>query len=134
MSDKEPETVRKIQYNFNNFLWKCLDKIETAMDEGDYILAMERAVRLVNYLPAQIKKEFRPKAQTLRKRVIEKTKEIEGVDDYTTRMRRLDFMQRLASRLVPEFINDLLIALDERGYLEVKPRQVPRGYEAAGYE
>ena len=117
MSEEQPKKAEK---KFSNFLWSRIDMIDKARDKGDHLLALQRTIRLIDYLPTPVKEKFKPKAKNMREELRRKVKAVKEVDDYLTLMRRSSYAQRMASVFVEELVDELMTELYDRGYLEKK--------------
>jgi len=119
--------VRAVQFNFVNFLWKNLDRINDALDVGDYILALQRALRLVKFLPLDIKEHFREKIEGIESDVRRILSRAGNGDVYLDVVGKHRCLQGYARKAVMEFIDELMSVLDDRGYLEAR-RSWEEGY------
>ena len=119
--------VRAVQFNFVNFLWKNLDRINDALDVGDYILALQRALRLITFLPSDIKEHFREKIEKIESDIRRIVGLANNGDVYLDVVGKHRSLQAYARRTVMGFVDELMTVLDDRGYLEAR-RSWEEGY------
>jgi len=128
MSKNETVEPSKFQPTYSGFLIDKLNKIELAWDQDMPEAALRRALRLVNFLPKELKKKLKPKKEIIVK-ALNSAYRISGVDYYTTQQIRNRKARTIASLYLEPFVDEMLDWLDERGYLEEKKRIVPEGHE-----
>jgi len=134
--EESKEKVRKIQYNFVNFLWERLAAIERDLDEGRPFPAWKKTYRLLKYMPSAVKKELSEMAEKYNKIVNQYNTKVSKMmmSPYEKLRTRRHVVDRFAWTFTNDFIDKMMLLLDEREYLEIRARRVPTGYERAGYE
>jgi len=127
VSDKGLDPA-KIQPTYSGFLIDKVNKIYESWDNGNQERSLRRALRLVYFLP----KELKDKMRDDKNKIIEefnKAYRVSGVDWYTRQQNRNRAARRVAQDYLPSFVDEMMNWLDERGYLEEKRRKIPEGSE-----
>lgn len=127
MSDQGLNSA-KIMPTYSGFLIDKVNKIYEAWDKNQLETALGRAIRLVYFLP----KELKDKMRDDKNKIIEefnKAYRVSGVDWYTRQQNRNRAARRVAQYYLPSFVDEMMNWLDERGYLEEKRRKIPEGSE-----
>lgn len=123
--DLDPADIKP---TYNSFLIDKINKIYEAWDKNLPETALGRAVRLVYFLPKELKDKLRDE----RNKIVAKFNEayqVSGVDWYTKQQNRNRQARRVANHYLPSFVDEMMNWLDERGYLEEKRRKIPEGSE-----
>jgi len=115
--DKKNVEPQQIMPTYSGFLIDKLNKISEAWDEGDMELALRRAMRLVYFLPTDLKKVLLPKVSVIRKQM-NHAYALHGSDFFTTQIIRNRAARQITLRELPPFIDQVVELLDQRGYLE----------------
>jgi len=106
------------------FLFKGIMDIYEAWDEGNVEFALRRALRLVVFLPTDIKKALWPDKEKIEKDLAQAYK-TQGVDWYTRQQNRNRAARRVAWYHIEPFVDEMVRLLDEKGWLErgaLRPR------------
>lgn len=122
MESKLDQTQLERPYTF--FLFKRIDQIYEAWDEADLELALRRALRLVVFLPNDIKDALWPKKEEITKKMRD-TSQIQSVDFFTSHLVRNKASFRVAMFYLEPFVDEMVRRLDEKKWLErgaLKPR------------
>ncbi len=132
MSDYEDSRVVGVSANWLQFLWTNMGIIERYRQEGHYDYALGICADLVDWLPEDLKRQFKPRAETIRHNMeIITTAQLPALKLQTDVLARYAIRKRLLRRYayaaLLDFINKLSLALDEKNYYEFKK------YESTGY-
>jgi len=127
----EVEAIKGAQFNFLSFLWKQITDIRELQKRGYYYEALVQALDLIDYLPQdfQDKLKFQQKAQKIAERISQIDRDAEGVDAYTQMVDSLSSLDEHAKTVLKDFMADLCVKLDAKGYMEKRPSEVERGSE-----
>jgi hypothetical protein len=125
----KPSEAKAVSTNFQGFLWTAITKIEQYEDEGDYAAALNKACRLIKYLPVNVKKKMEQDVEQITT-FMNNIFQTKGGDFYTSMLGRNHQLTNDASALLKQFMNKLMMLLDERGiYMEYKRKEVPTGFQ-----
>jgi len=111
------------------FLFKGIMDIYEAWDEGNVEFALRRALRLVVFLPSDIKKALWDDKKRIEKDLGQAYKTA-GVDWYTRQQNRNRAARRVAGYYIEPFVDEMVQLLDEKGWLErgaLRPRAKGHG-------
>jgi len=106
------------------FLFKQIDRIYDAWDEGDYEHALSRALRLIVGLPTDIKEALWDEKQEITKE-LNQAYSSQGVDFFTTHLVRNREGKRVSMMRLGPLMDKMIRLLDEKKWLErgaLKPR------------
>jgi len=122
----KPAEAKAVSTSFQGFLWSEIGKIREAENEGDLLIALNRACSLVKYLPISVKEQLQENVNQITE-LVNKNFNIESSDFQTTMLLRNRQANDSAQRYLKAFINKLMMLLDERGiYMEYKrKKQIP---------
>lgn len=128
-SSESVQPIKGAQFTFLNFLWKQIGDIRELQKSGLFYEALRQTIDLIDYLPKdfQNKFEFQQKAKKISKELDEINNGVESVDEYTHMVDRLEALDNYSKGKLKEFIAELSIRLDEKGYEEKKSSPIERG-------
>ena len=112
-------------------MWKQLAIITELEDNYYYERALQKAIRLVKYLPSDFQDPKKLNFPAKAKSVLEELNKV-IIDNAMSHRRNINTRQaknQIASNLLDEFIQELCITLDKKGYMEQKGGLTPRGHE-----
>jgi len=102
---------------YTAFLMDKVNKIYDAWDSEDITLALRRAIRLVVFLPTEMKKELEADVEDIQKDMM-KAYRVKGVDFHTDQLARNREARRVATQYLEPFVDELIDLLDKNHYLE----------------
>lgn len=119
--------VARVQPKYESFLWRELMKIRDAETLGDYMTACSLTVSLIKFLPSQFKTEFGKRAESITTAVEIYSANLK-THALTGQVAKHRKVQAFSRDLFNTFINDLIKALDQAGYMEmhIRPRFTQR--------
>ena len=109
--------VKAVMPTYISFLMGRLIEIWQAWDGNDPEFALRKAIRLVLFLPKDLKKKMEDEANSITKE-INQAYNVGGVDWYTRQQNRNRAARSIAVQRLPSFLDKMVELLDERGYLE----------------
>lgn len=104
--------IKSMVPNYYSFIMKILNEIWDAEDINNYPLAMERACRLIKYLPEKGKRELTEERERIEKRL---KKEVHVTSFFANINNKQAQRQiaKIAKEEEPEFINKITTWLDK---------------------
>ena len=118
----------KVIPTYNSFLIDKINRIYDSWDEGNPEMALMRALRLVVFLPRELKAKLEGKqAEIMKDLKVAYAKE--DVDWFTTQRTRNRVAKQISILHLEPFIDEMTTWLDQRGYFEEQRRVVPVGNE-----
>lgn len=131
MSERgKDKSVKDVEASYKAFLWREISRIREAQAKGDYVLAIEYALTLVNYLPIEVKKKLRERAKLIRRDLQAVTANTRGTNFFGQSLNRAKAVTRTSKLFLEEFTDLLSTELDLREvYIERLRRAIPTGFE-----
>ena len=120
--------VKDVMPTYRAFLAGRLLEIWAAWDNGNLEQSLRRALRLVTFLPRELKKELRKDEERITK-ALNAAYRVQGVDWYTRQQNRNREARRVASLYLEPFVDKMTDLLDEGDYLVKTFKVVPGGTE-----
>lgn len=129
MSKKKDKAkpVRNVDPNFRSFVFKEYSKIREAHATGDTALAMELLTTLISYLAEDAQEHFWQRAQDIRDGIMFVAQMPAGTDLFTAELIKKRRVEQASRALFDFFLKDFAIYLDQRGYMEEQPKEIPTG-------
>ena len=127
MSDELAKSYLEKPYTV--FLFKSIMGIHDAWDQGNVEFSLRRALRLVVFLPNDIKKALWDDKKKIEKD-LKQAYRTQGVDWYTRQQNRNRQARRVASFYIEPFFDKMIRLLDQKGWLErgaLRPRAKGHG-------
>lgn len=115
--EKSSVDQTQLERPYTFFLFKGILGIYEAWNETEYEEAIKQALRLVVFLPTDIKEALWPKKQKIRKE-LNKAYRMQGVDFFTTHLVRNREARRVSAYYLEPFVDKMVRLLDEKGWLE----------------
>jgi hypothetical protein len=126
MGERErSEKIRDLQNTFGAFLWRRLEEIQQSWSEGNFQMAIWRALNLVIFLPITIKKELEENVEEIRG-LMSRSYKVEAADFHTSMLVKHRSADQEAQRCLTVFMDKMLALLDQRGYLERSSFPTPK--------
>ena len=114
----------QLERPYTFFLFKSLAGIHEAWIENEFGEALSQACKLVVFLPNDIKDELWPEKESI-KQEMNKAYRLQGMDFYTTQLRRNRVAKAVAFQRLEPFMDKMVRLLDDKGWLErgsLRPR------------
>ena len=130
-----PAEAKAVSTSFQSFLWMAISKIWEAEDEGDSVLALDRACCLVKYLPEGIKKQLEGNVEQITVLINKNFGVKSNSGFFSTMQLRNKSINTAAKTYLQALMNKLTRLLDERGiYMEYKRREIPTNVSQEVYD
>jgi len=124
-SGGEPRIIRAkgVRFNYLQFLWSRLNTIQTVAENGDFSLALRLLILDIPIMPPDIRETFKERAETIEKNMQlilnYQIPQLQHVHDlFIKQLLREKYLQFYCKSHYEEFINDLFIALQDKGFIE----------------
>jgi len=116
----EVQPVTQVQHSFQAFFWKHMDMIYTAWDNGQHNIALQRALRLIDFLPNELYEKLKEQ-QTEALKELEAAYRATASTFHATQLAKTHSANTVASRYLRQIVRNIINVTDQRGYLEQKP-------------
>lgn len=115
--------VKGVSFNYLQFLWKNLNEINEARQQGNTAVALKLCIDLCDTLPRSLKKEFRLKAIGINHSMLQirscSLPELARINDLHKRHRTRNWLlTSYSTAALSQFLDQLTTKLDEMGYME----------------
>lgn len=117
MTELVGKEVKAVMPTYISFLMGRLIEIWQAWDNGELVTALQKACRLVTFLPTDLKKKLMDDVKII-KAEMRKANQVEGCDYYTGLIVKNKKSMQTAYKYLDPFVDELVQLLDSRGYLE----------------
>ncbi len=127
----EIEQIKGVQFNFVSFVWKEISKIREYQEQGQYARALKALIDLIDYLPKDFQEtmKFREKAKNVLKELRVIHTGSYQIDSFLSYVDSRNNLNDFAEDVLKDFISELSIKLDAKGYMEKKGGPVEHGGE-----
>lgn len=127
----EVEAVKGVQFNFVSFIWKEISKIREHQTSGEYARALKDLLELISYLPKDFQEtlKFQEKAQKQLTQLQNIRQNTSESDDYMTALAIHYDQNAYAETSLRDFISELCLKLDQKGYMEKRGGPMEHGGE-----
>ena len=124
--------VKGVSFNYLQFLWNGIGMIRKSQAEGDFPTALKLIATLIDYLPDDIKDEYRDRANmiidSMNLIAAGKLVQVQKIPDI---FQRHVFQKKLlvnySIEALKDFVDSLSSTLDEKGYL-ITSKDFDEGY------
>lgn len=125
-------TVKKVQFNYVQVLWKNISVVTTLEESSQYYLALQKLLDMVNEIvPKEVWKMYKAKAQQIRRELgfIKIQITAVAIDDFNEKILMKKILDTYSRKVVAEFGREVINTLDDRGYLEETAPELDMGYD-----
>lgn len=115
--------VKGVSFNYLQFLWKRLDLVAHAREQGNDAVALKLATGMIAWLPKSMKDEFMDESLQIQNNLqiirSNRLKELQKITDLHERTHKRNWLlAAYSSAALTDFINKLSNKLDALGYME----------------